>query len=86
MEDLTIDYEQGTAYIPSDDRRWWPLMKLPVEESSKLGHVYSFDIRREKFQRFQLIGYQHEHFHPLGISLLKRKENQVCSMSKKYLR
>lgn len=77
FEDLTIDYEKGVAYIPGDDRRWWYFFNQSMEGTEKHGHVYLLNIQEETFQRFKLVDYDYEHFHPIGIGLLKGKENRV---------
>lgn len=77
FEDLAIDYEKGVAFLPGDDRRWWFSFNQSIDGIEKHGHIYLLNIQEEKFHRFQLVDYQYEHFHPIGIGLLKGKENRV---------
>jgi len=77
FEDLAIDYEKGVAYLPGDDRRWWFSFNQSIDGIEKHGHIYLLNIQEEKFHRFQLVDYQYEHFHPIGIGLLKGKENRL---------
>lgn len=81
FEDLTIDYEKGVAYMGGDDRTWWHTFSSLNEVTKKQGTIFRFDIELEKFQKLNLINYPYEHFHPLGIGLLKRKNNQVKSIA-----
>ncbi len=77
MEDLAIDYEKGIAYMPGDNRTWMNTFRVSDEMTRKQGTIFRFDIQSETFEKFDLIDYPYEHFHPLGISLLKRKTNRV---------
>jgi hypothetical protein len=45
--------------------------------TKKQGKIFAFDIQSETFKQLDLIDYPYEHFHPLGIGLLKRKNNRV---------
>jgi hypothetical protein len=63
--------------MPGDDRTWWHTMSIPIANNNKQGKVFAFDIQSETFEKFDVINYPYEHFHPLGIGLLKGKTNQV---------
>ena len=39
--------------------------------------MFLFDIESEIFEKLDLINYPYEYFHPLGIGLLKKTNNQV---------
>jgi len=60
-----------------DDRTWWHTLTLLNEVIKKQGNIFTFDIQSETFKKLELVDYPYEHFHPLGISLLKRKNNRV---------
>ncbi len=63
--------------MPGDDRTWWHSFNSLNQFTKKQGKIFRFDIQLETFQKLDLIDYPYEHFHPLGIGLLKRKNNQV---------
>ncbi len=63
--------------MPGDNRIWLHEFTLKDQIANKQGTVFTFDIQSETFQKFDLIDYPYEHFHPLGINLLKRQKNQV---------
>jgi hypothetical protein len=63
--------------MPGDNRVWFHAFSLKDQTNNKQGSVFTFDIQSETFQKFDLVDYPFEHFHPLGISLLKSQKNQV---------
>ncbi|CAF2699321.1 unnamed protein product [Rotaria sp. Silwood2] len=77
FEDFAIDYEKGIAYMACDDRSWFHTFNLSNQNIKKQGKIFTLDIQSETFKQLNLINYPYEHFHPLGISLLKRKHNQL---------
>ena len=77
-EDLAIDYENSVAYLAGDDRRWLYTFSSSILNKKKQGKVFIFDIKSATFTKLNIINYPYEHFHPLGINLLKRtKSNRV---------
>ena len=83
FEDLAIDDEKGIAYMPGDNRAWWDAFVLTDQIVNKQGVIFMFDIQSESFRKFDLIDYPYEHFHPLGVGLLKRQNNHVRSIQYK---
>ncbi|CAF3350970.1 unnamed protein product [Rotaria sp. Silwood1] len=78
FEDFAIDYDKGIAYMASDDRTWFHTFNLSNHNNKKQqGKIFTFNIQSETFKQFNLINYPYEHFHPLGISLLKRENYQL---------
>ncbi|CAF0961113.1 unnamed protein product [Adineta steineri] len=75
FEDFAIDYDKGVAYMAGDERTWWHTLSIPLANKHKLGKVYQFNIETEKFQKLKLTNYPYDHFHPLGVGLLQRKNN-----------
>jgi hypothetical protein len=67
-----------------DDRIWWHTFTSLLQTEKKQGKMFRFDIQSETFKKLDLINYPYEHFHPLGINLLKRKTNQVREMKYQY--
>jgi len=60
-----------------DNRIWWHKPSSMNQVTNKQGKIFTFDIQSETFKKLELIDYPYEHFHPLGIGLLKRKNNRV---------
>ncbi|UJR33335.1 hypothetical protein I4U23_020784 [Adineta vaga] len=77
FEDFDIDYENRVAYMPGDDRTWWHTFNITLANKHKQGKVFRFDLESEKFTKLDFMNYPYEHFHPLGVGLLKRKNNQL---------
>src|SRR5271167_3017615 len=71
FEDFAIDYEKGIAYMAGDDRTWMSTFNLFAPNIKKQGKMFTFDIQAETFKKLNLINYPYEHFHPLGVGLLK---------------
>jgi hypothetical protein len=71
--------------MPGDNRVWLHAFILTDQVTNKQGTVFMFDIQSETFRKFDLIDYPYEHFHPLGINLLKRQNNQVKSLELKIV-
>ena len=77
-EDLVIDYEKSVAYMAGDDRRWFHTFSSSILKRKKQGKAFVFNIKSETFTKLNIIHYPYEHFHPLGINLLKTtKTNRV---------
>jgi hypothetical protein len=62
--------------MAGDDRTWFRTFSLNQSTKAR-GKMYTFDIEAETFQNLELIDYPYEHFHPLGVDLLKGKNHQV---------
>ncbi|CAF0762090.1 unnamed protein product [Adineta ricciae] len=77
FEDFAIDYEKGVAYMPGDNRVWWHTLNISLASQSKRGKMFRLDLESETFSQYELVNYPYEHFHPLGIGLLKRQNNQL---------
>lgn len=60
-----------------DDRLWWHTFNSSLQNIKKQGKMFLFDIESEIFEKLDLINYPYEYFHPLGIGLLKKTNNQV---------
>jgi hypothetical protein len=82
FEDMAIDYNTATAYLSGDDRKWWHSFDLSIDTIEKRGKIYSFDISSRRFNKFDLIEYPYEHFHPLGIGLLQTTNKQVYRLAR----
>ncbi|CAF3443277.1 unnamed protein product [Rotaria socialis] len=78
FEDLVIDYGKSIAYLAGDYRALWlNSYNLSDAKDKKRGKIYMFDIEAETFKELHLKNYPFEHFHPLGVNLLKGKNDRL---------